>query len=176
MNIVLAVAEVYVPGFIKRRKLREMFALTAEAFGAEPPLVKGLSYPELLTVYARFSSEQAKRLQASERAWNEARRKLADLARAFGLRLRRQFRVRTKAEALRLAKLIYRLTGIEMTPTSDGEFIITHCFFRNYYSSETCRLMSGLDEGMLTSLSGCRELHFNRRLTEDHSECRAQLS
>jgi hypothetical protein len=175
MNLILAIAEFYVPGPIKRRKFLEIFALTAEAFGVEPPVLTGLSYGNLLKVYARFSAEAAGRLLKSKDGGEEARRRLACLAYAYGQELRRQFHVKNRREAMRMGKLIYRLSGIQMTAAPEGEILISRCFFKDHYSPGICYLMSGLDEGIFTSLSGDRNFKFLERLTEGHACCRARL-
>jgi hypothetical protein len=59
MNLLIKAAEIYTPGAIKRKKLLDLLACTAGAFGCEAPPTGGLSYEELLDAYARFTAEQA---------------------------------------------------------------------------------------------------------------------
>jgi hypothetical protein len=59
MNLLVKAAEIYTPGAIKRKKLLELLACTAGAFGCEAPPTGGLSYEELLDAYARFTGAQA---------------------------------------------------------------------------------------------------------------------
>jgi hypothetical protein len=59
MNLLLRAASIYTPTVIKRKKLLELFACTAAAFGCEMPPVRRLPYGELLRSYARFTAEQA---------------------------------------------------------------------------------------------------------------------
>lgn len=175
MNLLLSLAEYYVPGFVKRRKLCDVFTLTAEAFKVKPPALHGLGYPELLKMYAQFSAATAARLLKTKTGAKTGRQRLARLAFAYGMELRRQYRIQDKREALRMAKIVYQLSGIAMTASHNGDFFITRCFFEDYYSREICHLMSGLDEGLLTGLSGCSNLKFSERLTAGHAQCRARL-
>lgn len=48
----------YIPEFIKKKKLNELFSLTADAFQSELPELKGLSFAERLAGYALFTKEQ----------------------------------------------------------------------------------------------------------------------
>ena len=66
MNLLIQAANIYTPAALKRKKLEELFACTAAAFGCEMPGVQGLPYDELLQSYARFTAAQAN--QALRRA------------------------------------------------------------------------------------------------------------
>jgi hypothetical protein len=59
MNLLIQAADIYIPTVVKRKKLMELFACTAAAFGREMPPMNGLSYGELLRSYARFTAQQA---------------------------------------------------------------------------------------------------------------------
>jgi hypothetical protein len=59
MKLIIAAASIYMPEPLKRKKLEELFARTAEAFGCGVPSVRGLSYDELLRSYAGFTSAHA---------------------------------------------------------------------------------------------------------------------
>jgi len=175
MSLLLALARLWVPGPIKRQKLREWFELTARGFKAKPPDLTNFSYQEMLRFYAKFTAGQASRVLHAGRLSEATKKRLSNLAREYGRNLRQQFGVKTMPEALGLGKLLYRLIGIDLQAPDPGHLAITRCFFREYYTLDICRLMSVLDEGVLTGLSGCKTLKFTRRLTEGHSQCRAQL-
>ena len=175
MSLLLALARLWVPGFIKRQKLREWFELTARGFKAELPNLKRFSYRETLRLYAEFTAGQANRVLCSPRLTAETREHLSVLAREYGRNLRRNLGVKTIQQALQLGQLLYRLIGIELQAADPSRLAITRCLFREYYTPDVCRLMSALDEGVLTGLSGRKTLKFTQRLTEGHSLCRAQL-
>ena len=59
MNLLIQAANIYTPAALKRKKLEDLFACTAAAFGCEMPGVQGLPYDELLQSYARFTAAQA---------------------------------------------------------------------------------------------------------------------
>ncbi|NLJ24945.1 MAG: hypothetical protein GX354_05905 [Firmicutes bacterium] len=52
--MLLYMMQLYIPGFIKRGKLEGLFYLTADAFQAELPELKGLSFAKCLSKYAYF--------------------------------------------------------------------------------------------------------------------------
>jgi len=57
--MLLKIIQIYIPELIKKRKLNELFRLTADAFQCELPELKGLSFAECLSKYALFTKEQA---------------------------------------------------------------------------------------------------------------------
>jgi hypothetical protein len=175
MSLLLALARLWVPRAIKHQKLREWFELTARGFKAKPPDLNNLSYQETLRFYAKFTAEQASRVLRTNRLSAATKKRLSNLAWEYGRKLRQQLGVKTMPEALGLGILLYRLIGIELQAPDPGHLAISRCFFREYYTPDICRLMSALDEGVLTGLSGCKTLKFTRRLTEGYSQCRAQL-
>ncbi len=61
MNLRLLFLRLGLPGFIKKQKLKELFGITAQAFGCDPPDLTGLSGSGLLERYARFTKEQAQK-------------------------------------------------------------------------------------------------------------------
>mgnify|MGYP000902539339 CR=1 FL=1 len=94
----------------------------------------------------------------------------------MGRDLRKQFRIKSFAEAMEMSRIIYRLLGIDYSDGSDGEVIITNCFFSRYYSAPVCRIIAGLDEGLAAGLTGGERLVFSQRMTEGLPVCRAQFS
>jgi hypothetical protein len=60
MGFSLAVAQIYVPPSIRKRKLQELFQATAEAFQYPAPPLSSLTIREILIRYASFTSERAK--------------------------------------------------------------------------------------------------------------------
>lgn len=66
MNIRLSLARIYVPFWIQKKKLKELFALTAQAFQSEGPTLEGLSQKKVLEKYAIFTKENAEKLLDSD--------------------------------------------------------------------------------------------------------------
>jgi hypothetical protein len=73
------------------------------------------------------------------------------------------------------ARFLYGMIGIDFRGSPDGEVRVTSCLFSNYYTPSVCLLISALDEGLLSGLSGGGTLTFTRRLTEGHLCCEARF-
>jgi hypothetical protein len=174
MGLSLAAARVYVPQFIKRRKLVELFEATADAFHTQTPLLKGLAFDECLKSYALFTREKAE--EAIKRKTEpEVRNRLYRNSLKLGQNLKRDFRINTMEDAMRMSQIVYKILGIEFRGDSQGDIVIGKCYFSPFYSGEVCRVISSLDDGLLAGLSGGGKLKFQQRITEGNECCRARL-
>jgi hypothetical protein len=164
--------QLYIPEFIKKKKLNELFCLTADAFQSELPELRGLTFAECLSKYALFTKEQAERYLQSGRPLEEVKNRLYQNSCIFGQNLRKSLRIVTWEEAVTVLKVIYKLIMIDFQCDRQGEIIIKQCFFSKYYSGGVCKLISSLDEGLTAGLSGGGRLCFNQRITEGGSCCK----
>lgn len=163
-----------VPEFVKRKKLKELFCLTADAFRSELPELRRLSYSKCLSKYALYTKEQAESYLLSGHPIEEVKSRLYQNSYIFGLNLRKSLNIATWEEAVTALKVIYKLIGIDFQYERQDEIIIKQCFFSKYYSGGVCYLISSLDEGLAAGLSGGR-LCFNLRITEGSSCCKGSL-
>jgi hypothetical protein len=175
MNWRLLALRIYIPPFIKRKKLDELFRLTAHAFGCETPRRKGQSYRELLESYAEFTKVEAEKCLENRKDLSEVKSRLFQGASRLGREIRRSFRLRSQAEIMEMSRILYRLLGIDFRGSPGGDVTIKSCFFSQYYSPEICRLISSLDEGLAEGLSDGGQLSFSQRITEDKDCCKARL-
>jgi len=173
VGFLLAVAGIYVPEPLRRRKLEALLAATAEAFKTVPPFTKGLSCDECLHAYAQFTKDEAEKsiLRGDE---EEVQSRLFVRARAMGDEFRRQFRLKN-SEVMTMAALVYRMMGIDFQGEADGCITVRSCIFSGYYPGDVCRFISSLDEGLLVGLAGGGYLTFSQRITEGFDCCRAWL-
>lgn len=171
MNLRVAVASVYLPPFVKRRKLAELLELTAEAFGAPAPDVRHQSAAERLRTFAAFSNEHAE--VACEAGGDDVARRLRAAAYDMGAGVRRVLRIRKREDAMRAARLLYRTLGIDFRADAYGRIVIRSCYFADWYTPRVCALMSALDEGVLAGLAGEGRLEFSARITEGCRRCEA---
>jgi hypothetical protein len=176
MNMLLEIMQIYIPEFIKKKKLNELFCLTADAFQSELPELRKLSFAEYLSKYALFTREQAERYLQSGCPLEEVKDRLYQNSYIFGQNLRKSLHIITWEEAVTVLKVIYKLIGIDFQYDRQGEIIIKQCFFSKYYSGRVCKLISSLDEGMASGLSGGGRLCFNQRITEGGSCCKGYFS
>lgn len=173
MNLLLNIARIYVPAFIKKKKLQELFELTAEAFQSDLPPLKKLSYDACLNAYAQFSKAKAEEAITLHRNIEALKERLYRSAYQMGEKLRQDFHVKSHADVILLSKILYRTLRIEFTGNSAGEVIIKRCFFSQFYTPQVCGIISSLDEGVAAGLSAGGKLVFNERITEGSSCCRA---
>jgi hypothetical protein len=127
-----------------------------------------------LKLYAQFTREQAEKTirQGNEL---EVHSRLFQNACLIGRQFRADFNIHTAEEVMRMAALVYKLLKIELKGDPRGNIAIKQCFFSAYYPSKVCRLISSMDEGLLSGLSGGGRLHFSQRITEGDDCCRAYL-
>jgi hypothetical protein len=174
MSLRVIAARVFLPPFLKGRYLGKLFLLTAEAFGVAMPDLKATSGEARLRLFASFTHENALKTLAAENAAAVGER-LYRNALAFGDELRRSLGVRTFADAMAAARVLYRAIGIDFKGAPDGTVVIRSCRFAAAYTAETCRLVSSLDRGIMAGLAGGGHLRFVGRLTEGNDSCRAEF-
>lgn len=175
MSLRLRVLELHIPEFVARSALRRLFDATASAFGREAEDLDGLDRRALLERYASFTIRCAEQAMGdstdpvvSHRMWENAH--------ALGASLRRQLGVRTRGEALRAARIAYRMIGIDLRTDRRGRVTVDRCAFAEWYSPPVCILMSSLDAGLIAGLTDGGWLAFSERITEGRPRCIARIS
>jgi hypothetical protein len=93
----------------------------------------------------------------------------------YGKLWRKRFDISNMNEVMRAGKILYGAIGIEFCGTDRGTIEIGKCFFGQFYSPATCKVVASLDAGIMAGLSGGAILSFSQRLTEGFSFCKAQL-
>jgi hypothetical protein len=173
VNLLLHITRIYLPAFIKKKKIQELFALTADAFQSDLPSVKDLSYNDCLKAYAHFSKTKAEELIKGHYNTEGVKKRLYLNALQMGEKLRNDFRIKTQTEVIRASEILYKILRINFTGNSSGEVIIKKCFFSQFYTPQICRIISELDKGLAAGLSAGGRLVFNERITEGQNCCRA---
>jgi hypothetical protein len=174
MGLLLAVSKIYLPQFIQKRKLELLFDAAADAFQVATPSTRGLSYNNCLVLFARFTQEQTLR-SIKQGSQIKVQSRLFQNACRIGRELKTDFHINTAEDVMRMGTLVYKLLRIEFHGEPQGNIVIKRCFFSSYYSSDVCRLISSLDEGLLSGLAGGGKLTFSKRITEGNECCRAYL-
>jgi hypothetical protein len=174
MGLLLAASRVYVPGFMRKRKLSLLFQATADAFRVGVPELEGLSYGESLKLYAQFSAALAER-SIREGSSGKVQSRLFQNARRLGQQFKADFKLHNPDEGMQLGAVIYKVLKMEFQGDSLGNIVIKRCFFSNYYSNEVCRFVSALDEGLLVGLLGGGKLGFSQRITAGYPCCKARF-
>lgn len=176
MNIILLLGKAYLPDVLKRRGLQRLFEATAAGFGVETPDLPGMSYQDMLALYAAFTAERAQFALQRPASLVETQGHLYAQTERLGRDLRRQFRVRSPREALEALELAYRLIGVDLRGEPDGSIFVRHCYFSSRYTPEICGLISSLDAGLVAGLTGGGRLAFKSRITEGCDRCTATVT
>ncbi|MEL7566110.1 MAG: hypothetical protein AAGU27_14655 [Dehalobacterium sp.] len=170
--MLLKTMQFYLPEFIKKKKINELFRLTADAFQSELPELRGLSFKECLLKYALYTKEQAESYLESGRPLEEIKHRLYQNSYNYGQGLRKNLHIETWEEAVMALKAVYKLIGVDFQCADQGEILVKQCFFSKYYSAEVCKLISSLDEGIAAGLSAGGRLCFHQRITEGGRCCK----
>ena len=175
MGLLLRIAQVHIPAFVKKNALQELFDSTALAFQCKPPRIKGLSLEEGLIAYALFTKKETEKSLQQGKDLDLLKNHLYQNAYQLGQRLRKILRITALSDAMIMGRILYRMLGIDFQGTAQGEVTIHRCFFSGFYSPPICRVISSLDQGILAGLSGGGQLFFSQRITEGGKCCKARL-
>ena len=175
MNLFVIAAGLWLPEVLRKRGLAALWKVTAEGFGAPIPAIPRGSWDAYRAEYARFTAGEAAKVLGRDHEV-VVREKLSEGAFALGAKLRKLTRLGSIEDVLALAQALYHALGIELYAADDKRISISRCYFSTFYSHETCRLISALDQGFLAGLTGGRLLEFRERITEGAPCCRAELT
>lgn len=175
MNILLKMLPHNLPAFIREEILAELFEATADAFECPAPALDHLSYDACLRTYALFTRGQAEKALQAGCDVSAIKTQLYQNAYPLGGKLRKWFAVDTMEEVMELGQILYRAIGVEIQGDTQGDVTVKRCYFSQFYSGPVCDLISALDDGVFSGLSGGGRLAFSERLTEGRDCCRAKL-
>jgi hypothetical protein len=175
MNILFKILPHNLPVFIREEILSELFEATAHAFECPAPAHHHLSYDACLRTYALFTREQAEKALHTGRDISAIKTQLYQNAYPLGWKLHKWFGLDTMDEVMALGQILYRVIGVEIEGDTQGDVTVKRCYFSQFYSGPVCDLISALDDGVFSGLSGGGRLAFSERLTEGSQCCRAKL-
>jgi len=79
-----------------------------------------------------------------------------------------------RADLLNAAKVLYRVLGIEFTVTDDC-LEVHRCALAEHYSADACRILSAVDEGVVSGLYPRAAMRFEKHLTDGCPRCVARI-
>lgn len=154
--------------WFRRIVLQQLMNLTARAFGKPAKRIWTLSCQEALKTYAEYTRDNL-----AGPPTDELIERMTEEAYQTGHWLRRMFLLRRPEEIDRFLIELYRHIGITLEGHIPGDLCFRRCYFSRYYTPETCRAASALDEGMMRGLAGSGSLRFRQRITEGCENCKA---
>lgn len=175
MNVRIALAGIWLPGAVKKRKLLDLVRAAAEAFPAEMPDLEGKTFAGILDRFVDLAQDWS-RTAANDGRTDEVAARLFLNARHLGKEARAAFRPKNMPEVMAAARILYAAIGIDFRGDEHGRIKITRCRFSRRFTPGTCRLMSAMDAGILAGLAGSGNLAFFARLTEGAEACLARFS
>jgi len=175
MNLLVKALPRRLPAIVRKGILAELLEATAAAFERPAPAHDHLSCDDLLRTYALFTRAQAAGALQAGSDIPALKARLYRNAYPLGSQLRRRFAVGTMEEVMELGQVLYRAIGVEIQGDAQGNVTVRRCYFSRYYSGPVCDLISALDDGVFSGLSGGGRLAFSERLTEGRGCCRAAL-
>jgi hypothetical protein len=105
------------------------------------------------------------------------RKSLYQVGLKLGLETRQRLNLNdSQRDLLNAAQILYRVLGIEFHIIEEDDkifLIVEKCSLAAYYTKETCRILSAVDEGVVHGLNNNFSMTFKKRITEGHSECQA---
>ena len=176
MGLLVRALQIYMPEYVKKRALMQLFSYTAVAFEAQVPPIAGLDSEQCLAQYARFAQTHAEQRLRDGHEVEAVAERLYRNAVAMGQLHRKLLRPGTMQDMMTIGRVLYRILDIDLQGDTRGEVVINRCYFSRYYSAEVCRLMSAMDRGLFAGLSNGGELTFSSRITEGDPCCRAHFA
>jgi hypothetical protein len=116
-----------------------------------------------------------------EKAVALGRKSMFSVGLSLGQEFKRILGVGDSVEELILAaKILYKVLGIEFTiKKSENEvlvMVVNHCFLAEYYTPDTCLVLSAADEGVVQGLNPMIKINFTDRITEGCLRCLAPIT
>ncbi len=176
MSLLLKLLPHNLPSFVREEILSELFAATAASFHSPAPALDQLSYDEYLRAYALFTREQAEKALQSGQDLRGLKTRMYRSAYPLGARLREQFGINKMEDVMEIGQILYRAIGVEIQGDTQGDVTVSRCYFSQFYSGPVCDLISALDDGVFSGLTGGGRLAFSQRLTEGGECCRARIT
>jgi hypothetical protein len=164
------------PGFVRRRVVRSLFRATVDAFGAAIPDLRGRTSAELLDAYVARSDELARAVFDDPRRRGAAESRLYANTEHLGTRLRRTLGIRSTADALDVARLLYAAIGIDLRGVEPARVVVSRCAFASRYSPDVCAVMAAADAGLFAGLTAGARLTFVDRISSGAPACVATLT
>ncbi len=159
-----------------KQSLKDLFTLTAHAFGKEAPDLRNIPWAESLRQYAVFTRAEVERTLAEGSDIFPVKARLKNDATALGHLLRARLGIRTTQEALDGLAVLYSAIEIDFRADNRGGVTISRCLFSRHYTPEVCRFVSALDEGLAAGFTAGGRLQFSQRITEGSACCKAVLA
>lgn len=197
MNLKLLMASFWMPDFLLIPELDKVAEVTVSCLNQilkkhAPNEFKSISKDELL-LEGNIKNRRKQmalahnirvKLLINALGWEDAlmigRKSLFKAGMQLGREARERLGVGDNFEDLiRAARILYHVLGIEFRIKRSEEdilIIVERCSLSNYYTHETCKILSAADEGVVQGLNENIHMKFTQRMTEGYKECEACIN
>jgi hypothetical protein len=119
-----------------------------------------------------------------EKAIKKGRKAMFNEGLSLGAKFKRILGVGNSIDDLfTAARILYNVLGIKFSIKEIEEegkngkiaMFVSHCALSEYYTPDTCRVLSAADEGVVQGLNPGVKIKFTKRITEGCSECLAPI-
>ena len=163
------------PAVMRSMAIDVLLGLFARVFDVKPPRVALWPAQQALDAFRSFSAACMEEALASPAYATACRAELERRATRLGGAVRAVLAPRND-ELMPLVSWMYEAIGIEVAGTLYGTMLFRRCAFSERYAPALCAFMSAFDSGFVGGLCGGGSLRFERRITEGHPCCCAQLA
>jgi L-2-amino-thiazoline-4-carboxylic acid hydrolase len=114
-----------------------------------------------------------------EKALKICRKELFEAGHMMGCNTKERLKVKNVDDAIVAARIIYKVLGINFIIEKNRKDIVLRiqsCTLATIYSTETCEIMSAVDEGVMKGLNEKMSMNFTKRITEGAEECAACIN
>ena len=159
------------PKFFAKIELQLLMNLTSRIFGQKSRCLWVFGPDKALRLYAQYTKELLLNHHIGDDESLQCRMRTE--AYKLGRLLRRVTGLRNRSNLKRLVFILYKNIGIEMSGDIPGNIYVSRCYFSDFYDSKMCKVISGLDGGIISGLYGGGKLVFTERITEGCVCCKA---
>lgn len=119
-----------------------------------------------------------------EEAIKKGRKSMFNEGLSLGAKFKRILGVGDSLEDLfTAARILYNVLGIKFSikEVEEGQnekicMVVSHCTLAEYYTPDTCQVLSAADEGVVQGLNPSAKIKFTKRITEGCLECLAPIN
>ena len=196
MNIKIKLLSIWTPQFLLIRELNRVAEVTTECLDEVLKEYSPESLNQLKDLVMEGNLDDRRALMGEhhniqlnalieslgyENAMEVGRNALFRAGYMLGLETRKRLGLKGKniQDTVEAAEIMYRVLGIEFEVENLGKNMVLkvkRCALADHYSSETCRMMSAADEGVVHGLNENMNMSFKKRITEGAKECEACIN
>jgi hypothetical protein len=195
MSLKLDLLSLWMPDFLMKKEIKYIGEVTIQALDRlidenAPAPSKPLSTPKFKGSSAdrriKMASAQENRVKlliqilGRGKAIELGRAALFQAGQELGSQLKGRLGVgENLTELIKAARILYRVLGIdfEVEKIEDSIFLVVNrCQLADYYSSDTCLVLSATDEGVVQGLNPHLSMKFDQRMAAGFSCCLAPIT